>query len=299
MKKTADAQLIITLDGYLSEGNRVSIRTLSHTLPYLQRAIDKLVIYERRGVVGKNATLHQAEYQLADLYLENIEKGSIILPLVGNLLTGVANRFDSFLNAPYKEAENSLLEKTAGFDDKVEITRTLISNGKLEPISHDELLETQKIAARDYAQSAFLNDINNMIAPLRSSLCKEDLMTISNVSGKEARTYVFNNENSKAFAKVVKEQRLSHPVKYIGRLEGLINRGGTTFPFVGKFFCKTTKKERKLLVASEQDALELNKHNLGSTEIRIVACPLATYGAFDPLAGDLVFIGFYDDRKNS
>lgn len=290
-------QLIIRFDGYMSEGNRISVRTLAHTLPYLQRAVDKLVIYERQGVVGKGATLHQANYSFADLYLEEVQEGSVILPLVGNWLNGVASRFNSFLNEPYLEAENSLNSKFSGFDDRVETTRGLINAGAIEPISHDELVKMQEVAARDYAQAAFLGDINNMLSPLRSGLCSGDTITIRNVDPVNTAVYTFDQARSKAFAKVVREQRLSHPVKYRGRLEGLVNRGGTNFPYVGKFMCHTTDKERKLLVASEADAHELNKHNLGGKEILIVACPLSVYGAFDPLAGDLVFIGFHNDRK--
>ncbi len=290
-------QLIIRFDGYMAQGNRISLRTLSHTLPDLQRAIDKIVIYERQGTVGKGATLHQANYDFADLYLEQIEEGSVILPLVGNWLSGVAERFNSFLNEPYREAENLLASKFSGFDDRVDLTRSLISSGALKPISHNELIAMQDLVARDYAQSAFLNDLSKMLSPLRSGLCSEDTITIKNVHPNYSAEYHFDKAKSKAFSAVVREQRLAHPVKYRGRLEGLVNRGGTSFPYVGKFMCHTTRKERKLLVASEADAHQLNKHNLGSSEILIVACPLAVYGAFDPLAGDLVFIGFHDDRE--
>ncbi|WP_143518152.1 hypothetical protein [Pseudomonas sp. PIC25] len=292
-------QLIIKFDGYMSEGNRISLRTLAHTLPFLQRAVDKIVIYERQGIVGKGATLHQANYQYADLYLEQLETGSVILPLVGNFISGVAAKFNSFMDDPYHETENLLAGKFSGFDARVDMTRSLISSGALVPISHDELISKQDFVDRDYAQAAFLNDINNMLSPLRSSLCAGDSITITNADPSHSAKYYFDQNRSKAFAKVVREQRLAHPVKYLGRLDGLVNRGGTGFPYVGKFMCKTTKKERKLLVASEADAFELNKHNLGSSEILIVACPLAVYGAFDPLAGDLVFIGFHNDRQTT
>lgn len=292
-------QLIIKFDGYMSEGNRISLRTLAHTLPYLQRAVDKVVIYERQGVVGKGATLHQAHYPYADLYLEQLETGSIILPLVGNLLSGVAAKFNSFMDDPYRETENLLAGKFSDFDVRVDMTRSLINSGALVPISHSELISKQDLVARDYAQAAFLNDINNMLSPLRSGLCGGDSITITNADPKNSARYYFDQPRSKAFAKIVREQRLSHPVKYRGRLDGLVNRGGSGFPFVGKFMCHTTGKERKLLVASEADAFQLNKHNLGSSEILIVACPLAVYGAFDPLAGDLVFIGFHNDRETA
>lgn len=296
---TMPPQLTIKFDGYMSEGNRISLRTLAHTLPYFQRAVDKIVIYDRQGTVGKGATLHQANYQYADLYLEQIETGSVILPLVGNLLSDISAKFNSFMDEPYRETENILAGKLSGFDARVDMTRSLISSGVLVPISHNELISKKDFVDRDYAQAAFLNDINNMLSPLRSSLCAGDTITITNSNPRNSASYYFDQTRSKAFSKIVRDQRLAHPVKYRGRLDGLVNRGGTGFPFVGKFMCKTTGKERKLLVASEADAFQLNKHNLGSSEILIVACPLAVYGSFDPLAGDLVFIGFHNDRETA
>lgn len=285
-------QIIIKFDGALAKGNKISIRTLAHTLPHLQRAIDKIVMYETRAAVGKGATLHQVHYPVADLYLEQIIEGSIILPLVGNLLAGATSRFNSFLSIPYREAENTINSKVSTFDTRVETVRTQLTNGLLIPISHRSLIDKDHVAQTEYAQAAFLNDINNMLAPLRSRSCVDDEITIHNADPENIATFVFNQQKSKAFAQVVRAQRLAHPVLYSGRLEGLVNRGGSSFPYVGKFICSSTEKEMKLLVASEADALVLNRYNIGKTEIDIIACPLSVYGTFDPLSGDIVFIAF-------
>ncbi|NWA42615.1 hypothetical protein HX871_15150 [Pseudomonas reactans] len=287
-----EKQLIIKFEGTLAKGNKISIRTLSHTLPHFQRAIDKIIMYETRDSVGKGATLHQIHYPVADLYLEEIVEGSIILPLIGNLLTGATARFNTFLSEPYREAENTIDSKISTFDTRVETVRTQLASGLVKPISHQSLIDREKVAQTDYAQAAFLNDINNMLAPLRSRSCAEDQITIHNADPRHPATFVFNQNKSKAFAKVVRAQRLAHPVSYSGKLEGLVNRGGTGFPYVVKFICSSTDKEMKLLVASESDALELNKYNIGNTEIDIIACPLSVYGTFDPLSGDIVFIAF-------
>ncbi|MDP9510624.1 hypothetical protein Q7O56_16335 [Pseudomonas protegens] len=285
-------ELIIKFNGTLAQGNRISVRTLSHTLPHLQRAIDKIVMYETRAAVGKGAVLHQSHYPVADLYLEQIEEGSIILPLMGNLLAGATARFNSFLAEPFREAESCISDKIATFDTRVETVRSQLASDLLTPITHQSLIDKEHVAQIDYAQAAFLNDINNMLAPLRSRSCANDEITIHNADPSNNATYVFNQQRSKAFAKVVRTQRLAHPVLYSGRLEGLVNRGGTGFPYVGKFICSTTDKEMKLLVASEADALALNKYNIGKSEIKIIACPLAIYSTFDPLSGDIVFINF-------
>lgn len=290
-----DNQLIIRFTGSLAQGNKISIRTLSHTLPHLQRAVDKIVMHETRASVGKGATLHQAYYPVADLYLEQIQEGSIILPLVGNLLDGVTDVFNKFLSEPYRETAATVGEKAATFDVRVDTVRAQLASELLAPISHKELLTNGSRSQIAYAQAAFLNDINMMVAPLRSNICVNDEISIYNNDAVHPTNYTFNQQRSKAFAKVVRTQRLAHPVYYSGRLEGLVNRGGASFPYFGKFICSETEKEMKLLVASEADALALNKFNIGKSEINIVACPLAVYSTFDPLSGDIVFIAFNND----
>lgn len=287
-----ESQMIVRFNGAMAKGNRISIRTLSHTLPHLQRAIDKVIMHETREVVGKGATLHQAHYPVADLYLEQIIEGSVILPLVGSLLAGATARFNSFLTEPYREAENLIDDKITTFDTRVDTVRSQIASNILVPIPHQKLIDNDDRTKVAYAQAAFLNDINNMLAPLRSKICVNDDITITNVTPGNSATYIFNQRKSKAFAKVVRAQRLAHPVLYSGTLEGLVNRGGTGFPYAGKFICSETEKEMKLLVASEKDALALNKFNIGKSEINIIACPLSVYSTFDPLSGDIVFIAF-------
>lgn len=40
-------ELILRIDGTLVPDNKISLQTISHTLPHLQRAIDKIVLYEK------------------------------------------------------------------------------------------------------------------------------------------------------------------------------------------------------------------------------------------------------------
>jgi len=96
-------------------------------------------MYETRAVVGKGATLHQTHYPVADLYLEQIQEGSIILPLVGNLLAGATDVFNRFLAEPYRETANIVGEKAATFDVRVDTVRAQIASNILTPITQRTL----------------------------------------------------------------------------------------------------------------------------------------------------------------
>lgn len=289
-----DRQLILRLDGTIAPDNKISLRTISHTLPHLQRAIDKLVLFEQHGEIKKHAVLANIHYKLADLYLDDFEEGSLKIPLIGKLLDGVGPRLNQFLSEPYQQAANDLEEATRPLLDQLEIARNNVIQDNTEKVTQGDLIQRGADLDRYYAQAAVLKDINTMLSPLRAKTSIDDTITLTNNTPGKTSSYKFDHHNSKTFGKIVTKKRLSKPAIYTGKLEGLRNTGTKTFPYTGNFISDETNKEMKLLVASEIDALSLNKYNITKRSISFWACPLAVYEAFDQFCGDIVFVSFIE-----
>lgn len=287
-------QLILRLNGSLAPNNKVSLRTISHTLPHLQRAIDKLVLFEKYGEIRKHATLPNTHYSLADLYLDNFEEGSLKIPLIGNLLDGVGSRFNQFLSEPYQQAALEVENHTRPLLEQLQVVHNNINLGNAAKTTQKDLITKGAELERYYAQAAFLKDLNTMLSPLRAKSSIEDTITITNNTPGKTASYEFNQNNSKCFGKIVTQKRLSQPIIYTGTLEGMKNTGNNMFPYTGDFVSNETGKEMKLLVPSEDGALALNKYNLNKQSISIWACPLAVYESFDQFCGDIVFVAFYE-----
>ncbi|WNO09849.1 hypothetical protein [Teredinibacter sp. KSP-S5-2] len=282
-------ELILRISGTLAPDNKISLRTVSHTLPHLQRAIDKVVLYEKYGDLKKRSALPSSLYESADLFLAPFEDGSVKIPLVGNLLDGVGARLNQFLREPYDKAAKDLEYEYGSLANQLDNVRGNIERENVENITQEDLNAGANRLERSYAQTAVLKDINTMLSPLRAKSSVDDTIElVNNTLGKTAN-YSFSHVNAKTFGKIVTQKRLAKPVKYDGILEGLKRTGGKTFPCVGIFVSALTGQEMNLLFVSEMDAVALNKFNLSKKKFSIWACPLAVYESFDHLRGDIVF----------
>ena len=179
MELNVERELILRINGTLAPNNRVSLRTISHTLPHLQRAIDKLVLFEKYGEIKKHATLPGTHYHLADLYLDDFEEGSLKIPLLGNLLDGVGSRFNQFLSEPFQEAAKEIRENSRSLLDQLNTAHNNIFHENVEKITQKDLIARGDELERYYAQAAVLKDINTMLSPLRAKSSKEDTITVS------------------------------------------------------------------------------------------------------------------------
>lgn len=287
-------ELILRIDGTLAPDNKISLRTISHTLPHLQRAIDKIVLYEKYGDLKKRSALPSTLYESADLFLDPFEQGSVKIPLIGNLLDGVSSRLNQFLREPYERAAQDLEYEYGSLAGQLENVRGNIQRDNIENITQEDLIAGADRLERSYAQAAVLKDLNTMLSPLRAKSSIEDTIELINNSPGNTANYSFSHETAKSFGKIVTQKRLAKPVKYVGILEGLKRTGGNTFPCVGTFISSLTGQEMNLLFTSESDAIILNKFNLSKVQFSIWACPLAVYESFDQLRGDVVFASFIE-----
>lgn len=287
-------ELILRISGTLAPENKISLRTVSHTLPHLQRAIDKIVLYEKYGDLKKRSALPSSLYDSADLFLEPFEEGSVKIPLIGDLLGGVGARLNQFLREPYEKAAQDLEYEYGSLADQLEIVRGNIQKDNIDNITQEDLIAGAERLERSYAQTAVLKDLNTMLSPLRAKSSIDDSIELVNNSLGNTANYSFSHESAKSFSKIITQKRLANPVKYIGTLEGLKRAGGNTYPCVGTFVSSLTGQEMNLLFASETDAIVLNKFNLSKIKFSIWACPLAVYESFDQLRGDVVFASFIE-----
>lgn len=287
-------EIILRIDGTLAPENKISLRTISHTLPHLQRAIDKIVLYEKFGEIKKHSALPASLYESADLFLDPFEEGSIKIPLIGDLLDGVGARLNLFLREPYEKAAQELDEGQRPLIDQLENIKGNIQRENIDVISQEDLIAGADRLERSYAQAAVLKDLNNLLAPLRAKSSSDDTIEIINNSPGNTANFSFTHRSAKSFGKIVTQKRLAKPVRYNGILEGLKRTRSKTFPCVGNFISNLTGQEMNLLFASEGDAIILNNFNLSKIKIAIWACPLAIYESFDQIRGDIVFASFIE-----
>lgn len=286
-------QVELRFTGRLAPESKITARTLSHSLGHLQRAVDKIVIYETRGSIRKYSSLAANQYQLSDLIVMPFEEGSIKIPLINDAADYISSRLRGILEEPYRQAADNRTNDLASLPNQVEnaINRALQRDPERDNQRH--IIDHDELAEREYIKAAVLSDVNNLLSPLRSSSTGEDeTITIRVKDDERTGIYEFNKQISKNFNQIVRAKRLGPEVVYTGILEGLEKSNYNGFPYSGKFLSSETNLEMKVWVHTEAAALALNPHNLSHIQFSFWGSPIMVYGSFDAMRGDIVFLDF-------
>lgn len=278
--------------GNLAPDNRITARTLSHSLGHLQRAIDKIVIYETRGGIRKYSSLGNNQYELADLIVLPFEPGSIRIPLLNEASDFIATRLRGILEEPYRQAADDAGRDGRALYQQVDLARERARNQRVQH-TQEELINNPVMQEREYIKAAVLADVNNLLNIVRSkSSTEEETVSLTVRDQERTGVYTFDKSISKSFNQIVRSRSLGPEVVYNGILDGLETTRNPGFPYSGKFIPEGSNQEMKIWIHSEAAAHALNEYNLTRASFRFWGSPIMVYGAFDPVRGDIVFLDF-------
>lgn len=285
-------KIILKFSGDLAPNDQITARTLSHSLQSLQRAVDKIVIYETRESLKKFDSLSSNQYSEADFIVQQFEPGCIQIPLLNETAGYIASRLRGILNQPYDLAASQQEQLFPQIENQFSSAYNRAFYADPEANTQNNLIQNPNVE-REYSNVAILKDINQLISPMRSSKTnEEDSISLRVSDNSLTKDYLFNKIISQRFNSIVTSKKLGPETVYRGHLTGLETTKFNEFPFSGKFISKTTGFEMKLLIHTEATALALSSFNLSSTELMFWGAPMTTYGAFDEVRGDIVFLEF-------
>lgn len=284
-------QITLYFDGSLSPQKNVSLRTLSYTLPHIQRAIDKTVYFNSNGKLTKYTSLPHELYPQADLYISNLEYGSLKIPFLSDLISGVPQLFNEFMRQPYELSANEVKGHRGILRDDLENRKIHANLDNLRELTQEDILQQEGERKRAYAQAAVLKDMATALSLVRST--DDAILGLNIDSATGFKNFHFDQRRAANFSRIATTKRLSDAVIYKGRITGLEKQhGNTQFKYSAKFLSSVTGKECKLLIADYDDAIMVNTHNLTDNEVVFWGSPIALHEAFDPVRGDIVFIDF-------
>ncbi|KAB7619491.1 hypothetical protein [Alkalilimnicola sp. S0819] len=287
-----ERRLIIEFEGVLAPGNQVSVRTLTKTLSPVQRAVDCIVYYERFGVVRKFSTLPRELYSTADFYLGAPEANCVIVPLLKDTGRQITRKLRTYLASPYAAAAAEVQAPTP-LEGEIGNAINNLAHNNVEITTHEVLLEHREQREREYIEAKVVEQVNQAISPIRSSVIgKDDYISLQTFDEAGTTRFEFSRDRAKRFGQIVTKSRLGPVAWFEGTLHGLVENNSQAFPFVGEFRSNATKRKhkQKLLIPNESLALKLSPSNLRNVEIQFFAAPLTRYGAFDEVRGDIVLL---------
>jgi len=267
------------------------LRTLSYTIPHFQRAIDKTVYFSQIGEIRKFTALPADLHGVADLYIDHLETGSLRIPFLSNLLSGVPQLYADFMSQPYEQSAFETVIPSNALAADLENRKTNVQLDNVESLTQEELIAAEGDRKRAYAQTAVLKDMSQALSVVRAT--PGALLSVGVNSDQGFNNFEFDQQRAARFGRIVGTQRLAEPAMYVGRITGLERQKASgRFQFAAKFLSRVTGQENKLLVDDYNDALRIHPHNLSNQDIVIWASPISLLDSFDPVRGDIVFVDF-------
>ena len=291
------ATIQIHFDGPITVEHAVTLRTLSRTLDHMQSAIDRAYLDVKYGHVWKHARLKGDDYRLTDFMLGRPRDGGFIIDMVsevgGPIVKRVKQAVDGVFQAPVEEG----IAEATRIRQQLQGRREQLDNQIIVPRTYAEFLQKPDAhMIRPYGDKSINKEIDQILALIRNKEFAGSTFELGFAGDIiQTQNYVFDHEKAAHFHDIVSQRFLGEPIICEGRLRSL-DRGNQFAGRKGIFKNATTNRDVTLYIAKGEDFDELVRY-LGedAPEVKMLACPIIEYGAFDPNGGDLVFVNLWEE----
>lgn len=290
------ALIQLTLDGSLVlEDHKVSLRVLSRTMICIQGASDRAFLDVQYGKVWKHQRLHPSFYDNADFIVGDPREGSYVIEFLSNQGQAIVKRILAAITDPYSKAIAVGDQQILTIGLQIEARKGAVENKIIIPQDYDQFVEAPSVLmTRTYGDRSINKEISQMLSPVRKDPGAVLKLVLKPDNEERAETFEFNQATSVAFGKIVSRRQLGSPVIYHGNFRQLDRGHKQKTNFKGKFTNSKSDKDIVIFIQSEEDFLRLVPH-LDGGNLKIIACPIIEYDSFDPVAGDIQFLGIVHD----
>lgn len=281
-------------DGPISPNHDISLRTLGKTLQHLQSAIDRAHLDIKHGRVWKHARPTKKDQEATNFIVGRPRDGGYILDILSGTASEIVKRVSNAIGTVEQSEQSDEAGETARLlqqaqDRKVSVRKAMDFSDYIQ--SEDTSLTTT------YGNRSIAKEIDQILSLIRA---KNSTSTLNfHFKGDDFSTdYGFNNESARAFHKTVSRRDLGNPLWVVGNVRELDGGDQFTKP-KGKFINAITKRMHTLHIEDESGYNMLvpymPKRSGESKKVRILACPVHEFGAFEPYGGDLYFLGVVEN----
>lgn len=289
---TAIIQLVF--DGALvTDEHKVSLRTLSKSMHYLQMATDRAFLDVTYGKVRKHSKTPIRRYAEADFYVGPAEVGSFKIRFIAEQGADIAKRLISAIWEPYQTAlENGEKEMNA-INRQLEVRRNEIVLNQDNFPTYEEFLDNPDETDRDFGDRAIGKYVASLVTPVSKIDGSVLKLEVKPDDASPITRYEFDPQIARAFKAAIGKRRLGSPVIYRGLLRMLDRGHNQNSNFKAKIINTANDQDIAMYVQSIADYQELAPHIAGGA-ISILACPILEYDSYDPVAGDIQFLKVLD-----
>jgi len=281
-------KLEVHFGGHIAKNHQVSMRTLGKTLDHLQNAIDRACLEKYHGVLWKYARMPQDLYAEAELLVVSPREGGYILGfLAGKTFSkGLLDRVSAAIKGAVEQSKSTGLKKSENIAEALLKRKQQVEMGIFTPKDLQDIFDKpDKAIVRRYADRAIVREVDQVLSIIRSDYAEDSTIEIS-LSDQTSAKYGFNRTSAQNFHSVITRKQLGEPILYRGRIMSMDRKN-----LSGKFQNAVTDKGSRLRFSNEDSFQEVISFFDKNIIFTFIGCPYIEYGAFDPNAGDIYYVG--------
>lgn len=289
------ATIQIHFDGPISIEHSVTLRTLSRTLDHMQSAIDRAYLDVKYGEVWKHARLKGDDYNQTDFLLGRPRDGGFIIDMVSSVGSPIVKRIKQSVEGVFQTPTEEGIAEAVRIRQQLQGRRDQINSQLITPREYADFIQHPDVQMiRPYGDKSINKEIDQILALIRNKEFAGSTFELG-FAGEDIETqnYMFDRDKAMQFHDLVSRKALGEPVICEGSLRSL-DRGNQFAERKGKFTNLATGRDVSLHIAKGDDFDALVPY-LGDNapKVRMLACPIIEYGAFDPKGGDLLFVSLW------
>lgn len=278
----------IHFDGPIAHNHQVSMRTLGKTLVHLQNAFDRACLEHHNGVLWKHAKIPNKYYKDVELLVQEPREGGYVLDfLTSNATTKkIIDRVASAIKAPYEQSILEGISATHNLAEDVNKRKIQIEKGLITPKDYQTLVQNPDIqVTRRYADRAIVREVDQVLSIIRSSNTLDSTFELYLSGEKSSVKFNFNKLKSKTFHSVISRRSTGDPVLYSAEVQSLDKHN-----LNGKIKNAFNNKIANIIFSDEPSLKKVIPYFESGNAMSFYGCPFIEYGAFDPEAGDIIFV---------
>ena len=278
----------IHFDGDIATNHQVSMRTLAKSLTHLQNSMDRAFLEIHYGKLWKFAKMRQEFYPSVELLVQEPKEGGYVLDFLSSnpITKSVINRVASAINGAVEASKEDALNKVTKIEDSLSSRINQVNSGILVPKDLQEIIDNPEASiVRRYGDRAIAREIDQILSIIRAGHAGESTFELI-LSGDKSHQFEFNKQSSSRFHSAVSKKELGEPVLYNATISSLDRHNNS-----GKIKNLITNSVGNIHFYNEEFLEQAMPFFNNKKPMQFIGSPLIEYGAFDPNAGDIYFIG--------
>jgi hypothetical protein len=284
-------------DGPITQRNHVSLRTLGKTIGHLQSAIDRAYLDVKYDEVFKYQKLKESEYEDVEFIVMMPKEGSYIQEAIAKVTNAttksIIQKINSALSSAYEKSNAPPTPHNTSVRDQA-AQRQQVFNTTKEAQSYDEFVESEiSQLSQAFSERSINKEIDQILSLIRCKKNSGSVFELSLYGTEQGPKFKFDRNRAARFHQIVSERRVGKPLVLNIELRSL-DAGKPGTPALGKAKNLASDKECNMLIPDPEVFGKLANHlrQVKRRHLKVVACPVYEYDAWDPKAGDIVIIAF-------